>query len=333
MTTRWWQHISAFLAIFFVSCVRYLEAGQSQKRHSDKQDRDPYIFAVWSETSRLPEDGVAVIGSSSECSPPQDTQLTTLRAWVENGGRSLVLLRGQSAGAVLTAFGLSEAGEPAANEVYVQLAPIADENLRKTITGLPKAIFASPGGFMVGQSTNVSLGPLFVRSSGNATGAVRLVELLIGKGCVLATDLPLQQSEEGKLLIAELIRYLRESYTVQRARADTQSLVELARTRVEEAISLVQTKANSVSPNEMNSPKGDPWYRVPGSSGDRLIITPELEARTNELREHLRALRRNARKMDAQEQLDDINKLKALQREASQLAEEAVNFFNVITKM
>ncbi len=107
-------------------------------------------------------------------------------------------------------------------------------------------------------------------------------------------------------------------------------LVSEAKLRLEELQSLINIKANSTSPNEMNSTKGDPMYRVPGSSGDRLVITPEIKSKLAKLMDELKRIRRNARKLQAVAD-PPLEELLSVENDARKLADDALKLHNHVT--
>ncbi len=299
-----------------------------------KEQKEALGGLGWKETaggvgaSDVPHVTVMMVGFSEKSPLLDQAEWTAFRSWVEAGGRAVLEASEPAAAQALQSLGLKALRRTSAGPFHV--STLADDQLFEALNAAAPALLASPGGLLTNECPDAW--PLLTSMSGEDGPNPRIVEIPLGRGGLIVTDAPLAASDAGRLLLVQLTRHLEESYRPDKLLAQMEKLTDIARTRAEEALSLVMTKAGSVSPNEMNSPKGDPWYRVPGSSGDRLVITPEIEAQQAAIKERIRALRRDTRRA-GQEEPPDHRKIKLLQRDASQLADDALQFFNWITRV
>lgn|GEM_PF-4126508 len=288
---------------------------------------------------QMPPGGVVVVGSGAS-SPLRDEEAAQrLVRWIEEGGRALLIL--DSAGWALP--GLAPLGLHAAPKEIQGLAvalPSASESLDRALAEAAAALKTTTGSALISTEGAAECWPLLgVRPEGaEKPVAYWCVERPMGQGGFVALTLPPMGEAAGDditkrmiSLIGVLIEYIRESYDRTTALERLERLATMARERVEEMRALIATKAGSISPNEMNSPKGDPWYRVPGSSGDRLTITPEIATTRDGMVKEAAELRRRVRALKNAAEPPPLAEIKTAQRDASDLAARALRYYNYIT--
>jgi hypothetical protein len=280
-----------------------------------------------------------VVGSGTASPLRSEETAQRLVQWMEEGGRALLILdtpAWELPG--LAPLGLQAAPKDIQGQAVAM--PSASDSLDRALAEAAAALKTTTGSGLISPEGSAERWPLLgVRPEGaEKPVAYWCVERPMGQGGVVALALPpMGEAAEDDItkrmtsLIGVLIEYARDSYDRTTALERLERLATMARERVEEMRALIATKAGSISPNEMNSPKGDPWYRVPGSSGDRLTITPEIAATRDGMVKEAAELRRRVRALRNAAEPPSLAEIKTAQREASDLAARALRYYNYIT--